>query len=203
MKIKLSLTTQIAAALALAIIAGVLLQGHPGFVNAYIKPFGIIFLNLLKFIVVPLVLFSIMAGILSMNDMSKLGKLGLRAVLYFAFTTVIAVSLGLVVSTLVRGWMPVIDLHFEGIGKEFDMPDITFMDQIINMFPDNILTPLSNMTMIQVIVIAIMFGIAIVHVAEKGEPVLWCSHRLASRWKAWLWLRASTASSTWVAPSCR
>ena len=170
MKIRLSLTTQIAAALVLAIIAGVLLQGHPGFVNEFIKPFGTIFLNLLKFIVVPLVLFSIMAGILSMNDMSKLGKLGLRAVLYFAFTTVIAVTLGLVVSTLAKGWIPAINLHIEKTGEEVTMPEVTFMDQIINMFPDNILTPLSSMAMIQVIITAILFGVAMVHVGEKGEP---------------------------------
>lgn len=170
MKIKLSLTTQIAAALVLAIIVGILLQGHPGFVNEFIKPFGTIFLNLLKFIVVPLVLFSIMAGILSMNDMSKLGKLGLRAVLYFACTTVVAVTLGLAVSTLIKGWIPAINLHIEKTGTEIGMPEVTFMDQIVNMFPDNILTPLSTMAMIQVIIIAIMFGVAMVHVAEKGEP---------------------------------
>lgn len=170
MKIKLSLTTQIAAALVLAIITGVLLQGHSSFANEFIKPFGTIFLNLLKFIVVPLVLFSIMSGILSMNDMSKLGKLGLRAILYFAFTTVIAVTLGLVVSTLVSGWIPSINLHIEKTGKELGIPEVSFMDQFVNMFPDNILTPLSTMAMIQVIVIAILFGVAIVHVAEKGNP---------------------------------
>lgn len=170
MKIKLSLTTQIAAALVLAVIVGVLLQGHPGFVNEFIKPIGTIFLNLLKFIVVPLVLFSIMAGILSMNDMSKLGKLGLRAVLYFAFTTVIAVTMGLVVSTLVKGWIPTINLHIEKTGEDLGLPEVSFMDQIVDMFPDNILTPFSSMSMIQVIVIAILFGVAMVHVAEKGEP---------------------------------
>lgn len=170
MKIRLSLTTQIAAALVLAILAGVLLQGHAGFVNEFIKPFGIIFLNLLKFIVVPLVLFSIMSGILSMNDMNKLGKMGLRALLYFAFTTVIAVTLGLVVSTLVKGWIPTIDLHVEKTGADLTLPEVTFMDQIVDMFPDNILTPLSTMAMIQVIVIAVLFGVAMVHVGEKGEP---------------------------------
>ena len=61
---RLSLTTQIAIALVLAVIAGLLLQGHPEIANDYIKPIGVIFLNLLKFIIVPLVLFSIMAGIL-------------------------------------------------------------------------------------------------------------------------------------------
>ncbi len=170
MKIKLSLTTQIAVALVLAVIAGILLQGHPGFVNEFIKPFGTIFLNLLKFIVAPLVLFSIMSGILSMNDMSKLGKLGLRALLYFAFTTVIAVTMGLVLSTLARGLIPAINLHIDKTGEELRMPEVTFMDQIVNMFPDNILTPLSTMEMIQVIVIAILFGVSMVHVAEKGEP---------------------------------
>ena len=94
---KISLTAQIGIALVLAVIAGILLGNHADFVNTYIKPFGIIFLNLLKFIVVPLVLFSIMAGILSMNDISKVGKLGLRALLYFMATTLFAVTLGLVV----------------------------------------------------------------------------------------------------------
>ena len=109
-KIRFSLTTQIVIALVLAIIAGVLLNDHADFVNHYIKPFGTIFLKLLKFIVVPLVLLSIIAGILSMNDMKKLGRLGLRAVLYFMFTTVLAVILGLGLSTLVRGWLPTIDM---------------------------------------------------------------------------------------------
>ena len=53
-------------------------------------------------------LFSIMAGILSMDDVSKVGKLGLRALLYFMFTTVIAVTLGLGLSTLVKGFLPLL-----------------------------------------------------------------------------------------------
>ena len=168
---KLSLTTQIALALVLAVIVGVLLQGHPDFVNDYIKPLGTIFLNLLKFIVVPLVLLSIISGILSMNDISKIGKLGLRAVLYFTFTTIIAVTLGLVVSTLMKGLLPLIDIPLDGSAEPVEMPDITFMEQIVNMFPDNIVHPFSNMTMIQVIVVAVLFGIAMVHVGKKGEPV--------------------------------
>ena len=97
---KLSLTTQIGIALLLAVVTGILLSDHADFVNGYIKPFGVIFLNLLKFIVVPLVLFSIMAGILSMNDIKKVGHLGLRALVYFMVTTLFAVTLGLVVPSL-------------------------------------------------------------------------------------------------------
>ena len=166
---KLSLTTQIAIALVLAVVAGILLQDYADFVNEYIKPLGNIFLNLLKFIVVPLVLFSIMAGILSMNDVSKVGRLGLRALLYFMFTTVIAVALGLVTSTLVKGFLPLIHVERDNSAAEIEIPDITIMDQIVNMFPENIMLPLTNMTMMQVIVIAIFFGVAMVHVGEAGE----------------------------------
>ena len=166
---KLSLTSQIAIALVLAVVAGILLRDYADFVNDYIKPLGNIFLNLLKFVVVPLVLFSIMAGILSMNDVSKVGKLGLRALLYFMFTTIIAVTLGLVLSTLAKGFLPLIHVDTSSSAPEIEIPDITIMEQIVNMFPDNIMVPLTNMTMIQVIVIAVFFGVAMVHAGEAGE----------------------------------
>ena len=166
---KISLTAQIGIALVLAVIAGILLGNHADFVNTYIKPIGVIFLNLLKFIVVPLVLFSIMAGILSMNDISKVGKLGLRALLYFMATTLFAVTLGLVVPTLLKDILPIIHISTDATAATVDTPHLSVMDQIVNMFPSNILAPVSSMAMMQVIVIALFFGIAMVHVGEKGE----------------------------------
>ena len=165
----LSLTTQIGIALLLAVLAGVLLRNQADFVNTYIKPIGIIFLNLLKFIVVPLVLFSIMAGILSMNDISKVGKLGLRALLYFMTTTLFAVTLGLVVPSLLRGILPTIRISTEAAVEVVEAPHLSVMDQLVEMFPNNILEPVSSMAMMQIIVIALFFGIAMVHVGEKGE----------------------------------
>lgn len=167
-KKKLSLTAQIGIALVLAVIAGVLLRNQAEFVNEYIKPIGLIFLNLLKFIVVPLVLFSIMAGILSMNDISKVGRLGLRTLIYFITTTLFAVTLGLVVPSLVKGFLPTIHISTEAIAEAVETPHLTMMDQIVAMFPDNLLTPINSMAMMQVIVIALFFGIAMVHVGEKG-----------------------------------
>ena len=86
-KKKLSLAMQIFIALVLAIVAGLLLGNHADFAKAYINPFGTIFLNLLKFIVVPIVLFSIMSGIISMSDIRKVGSIGLKTVLYYLCTT--------------------------------------------------------------------------------------------------------------------
>lgn len=165
---RLSLTTQILIALLLAVLAGVLLHNQADFVNSYIKPLGTIFLNLLKFIVVPLVLFSIMAGILSMNDIKKVGSLGLRTLLYFMVTTIFAVTLGLVVPTLLKGVLPLIHIN-QNAAATVEVPRLSVVDQIVEMFPSNLVEPLVSMRMMPIIVIALFFGIAMVHVGEKGE----------------------------------
>ena len=86
-KKKISLAMQIFIAMVLAIAAGLLLQGRADFANTFIKPFGTIFLNLVKFIVVPIVLFSIMCGIISMKDIRKVGSIGLKTVVFYLCTT--------------------------------------------------------------------------------------------------------------------
>ena len=165
---RLSLTTQILIALLLAVLAGVLMHNQADFVNSYIKPIGTIFLNLLKFIVVPLVLFSIMAGILSMNDIKKVGSLGLRTLLYFMVTTIFAVMLGLVVPTLLKDVLPLIHIN-QNAAATVEVPRLSVVDQIVEMFPSNLVEPLVSMRMMPIIVIALFFGIAMVHVGEKGE----------------------------------
>lgn len=167
--LKLSLTIQILIALVLACIAGYAMQNHVEFTEAYVKPFGTIFLNLLKFVVVPLVMFSIISGIMEMQDVKKVGRLGIRALAYFMFTTIIAVTLGLTVSTLIKGKFPVIALNADPNAAE--VVKVTLIDQIVNFFPKNILEPIYTMSMMQVIVIAILFGVAIVHVGEKGKAL--------------------------------
>ena len=167
--LKLSLTIQILIALVLACIAGYAMQNHVEFAEAYIKPFGTIFLNLLKFVVVPLVMFSIISGIMEMQDVKKVGRLGIRALAYFMFTTIRAVTLGLTVSTLMKGYFPIIELNADPNATE--VVKVTLIDQIVNFFPKNILEPIYTMSMMQVIVIAILFGVAIVHVGEKGKAL--------------------------------
>ena len=163
---KLSINSQIMLALVLAVVVGYLLQDHTTLAEAYIRPLGTIFLNLLKFIVVPLVILSIASGILSMEDVRKVGKLGLSSLLYFMTTTVFAVTLGLLVPTLAKGWFPHIDIP---AAEPQEVPHVTFMDQLVGIFPRNILEPILTNQMMQVIVIAVFFGVAIVHVGEKGK----------------------------------
>ena len=91
-KVKSNLALQIFIALVLAIIAGLLLSSQAAFANSYIKPFGTIFLNLLKFVVVPIVLFSIASGVISMQDVRKVGSVGGKTVVYYMCTPMINTS---------------------------------------------------------------------------------------------------------------
>ena len=165
-KKKMSLAMQIFIALVLAIIAGLLMQNYTDFAESYIKPFGTIFLNLIKFIVVPIVLFSIMCGIISMSDIKKVGSIGLKTVVFYLCTTAFAVTIGLVGGNLFRGLFPVVattDLSYEAAEAT------SFMDTLVNIFPSNFISPMAEANMLQVIVIAILLGGGILTAGEKGK----------------------------------
>ena len=158
-KKKMSLAMQIFIALVLAIAAGLLLQKHAQFAETYIKPFGTIFLNLLKFIVVPIVLFSIMCGIISMRDIKKVGAIGLKTVVYYMCTTAFAITIGLIGGNLFKKMFPVIattDLSYQ-VGEKTSL-----MDTIVNIFPSNFISPMAEANMLQVIVMALLIGFAII-----------------------------------------
>ena len=163
-KKKMSLAMQIFIALVLAIAAGLLLQKHAQFAETYIKPFGTIFLNLLKFIVVPIVLFSIMCGIISMRDIKKVGAIGLKTVVYYMCTTAFAITIGLIGGNLFKKMFPVIattDLSYQ-VGEKTSL-----MDTIVNILPSNFISPMAEANMLQVIVMALLIGFAIILVGEE------------------------------------
>ena len=96
MKKKNNLPMRILLALVAGIVVGLVcyFAGLAAFTAAYLKPFGDIFVNLLKFIVVPVVLLSMIDGILSMGDMKQVGSVGVKTVAYFLCTTAIACVIG-------------------------------------------------------------------------------------------------------------
>lgn len=165
----MSLAMQIFVATLLAIFAGVLLQSQADFANNFIKPFGTIFLNLVKFIVVPIVLFSIMCGIISMSDIRKVGVIGLKTVVFYLCTTAFAVTIGLIGGNLFKSMFPVVattDLTYEASAST------SFMDTLVNIFPSNFFKPLAEGNMLQVIVMAILMGFSIILVGEKNVRVV-------------------------------
>ena len=150
---KLSLAAQIFIALALGIAVGLALLKRPDVATAYIKPFGTIFLNMIKWVVTPLVFFSIMSGVISMRDIKKVGSIGLKTVVYYLCTTALAITIGLILANVFKGIFPVLqttDLAFEA------SEPVTFMDTLVGMFPSNFVKPFVEANMLQIIVASLI-----------------------------------------------
>ena len=166
-KKKLSLTVKITISLVLGVIAGLLLQGRSDIAVTYIKPFGTIYLNLIKMVVVPVVLLSIMQGIISLQDVRKVGSIGVKTVAFYMCTTALAVTLGLLFANILNvggGYV----IATEGLVYEAKEAP-SFIETIVNIFPSNFFQPMASANMLQVIVIAILFGFGIILAGEKGK----------------------------------
>ena len=164
---KLALSTQIFIALILAIGAGIALTGNPEFAKTYIKPFGTIFLNLIKWIVCPLVFFSIMAGVVSMRDIKKVGVVGGSTVLYYLCTTAFAVAIGMLFANLLKGIFPV--LSTAELSYEPAATSVNFMDTLVGIFPSNFIKPFVDANMLQIIVSALFIGFALILIGHRFD----------------------------------
>ena len=172
MKKTWTLPMQILLALVLGIAAGLVcgLAGLGDFTANYLKPFGDIFVNLLKFIVVPVVLFSMIGGILSMDDMKKVGAAGVRTVAYFLCSTAVACVIGLALASLFdsAGLFP--NLAGDAPSAEYEAAEYGgFLSTLVSIFPTNMWQSFSSANMLQVIVIALLFGGSIMAAGEKAR----------------------------------
>lgn len=144
---------------------------------------GLLFLALIKMVVVPLVFCSLLVGVASLGDFRKLGRLGLRTLLFFFATTAVALGIGLSLANLIRPgeWMSAADraLLLESyaggaastVGAAADAPSLG--EQLIAIIPTNPLAALATGNMLQVIFFAVMFGVALTLVApDRAKRVV-------------------------------
>ncbi len=171
-KRKLNLPAWIIIGMLAGIAVGLIFLKIGGtFTTDYLKPFGTIYINLLKFMVVPVVLFSIMCGVISLNDLKKVGSVGIKTFIYYICTTALAVVIGLVVVNCFKGFFPVLDSSVTS-GLKYEATEAPkIMDVIVNIFPDNLLKPMVDTNMLPVIVIAIFFGAGVLAAGEKGKMI--------------------------------
>ncbi len=168
---KLSLGVKIFIAMILGIVVGIIAYqlGWASYTTTYLKPVGTIYINLLKFIVVPVVLFSIVTGVVALKDLRRVGSIGGKTFVYYICTTAIAIIIGLFFANVFKnlGWFPKLettDLVYEA--KSSDLSKV-----IVNIFPSNILSPLVNADMLPLIVIALFLGAGILSAGEAGQRV--------------------------------
>lgn len=150
--------------LVLGIIAGLVL----GEKAAYLKPIGDIFIRCLRVIVVPLILSTLITGVVSTGDIRNLGKLGIRTFVYFMATTTVAVTVGLVVANFMQ---PGTGLSLGEIASISRPETMGPMEMIVNMFPINPMESLAKGRVLQIIVFALLFGAGLSMTGEAGEPV--------------------------------
>ena len=153
------------------ILVGLLFLKNPEFTTDYLKPIGTIYINLLKFLVVPVVLFSITDGVISLKDLKRVGSVGLKTFLYYMCTTALAVVIGLVIVNLFKGFFPALPSADLGALEYTAKESPSVMQVIVNIFPDNLVKPMVNADMLPVIVIAIFFGAGILASGEKGAKI--------------------------------
>ncbi len=150
------------------------------FISDWVKPFGTIFINLLKLIAIPLILVSLISGVSNLKDISKLSRIGGKTLSLYLITTVIAIVVGLVaVNTIKPGNFLSKEKQVELSEKYARDANLKVTDAkklkesgplqvIVDIVPDNIFSAVSsNRNMLQVIFFAILFGIALIMIPEE------------------------------------
>ncbi|AAY61947.1 dicarboxylate/amino acid:cation symporter [Rickettsia felis] len=161
----MKLWQKVTLGLILGIIFGIYL---PQYVN-YIKPIGDIFLRLIKMIITPLIFFSLVSGITSMNDTSALGRVGMKAVAAFLGTTFFATVFGLSVALVLK---PGVGIHIDFTSSgTTSRTSFNIIDFFVNIVPDNAVGAFANGDVLQVVFFAIFVGITLNKMKSVGEPV--------------------------------
>jgi Na+/H+-dicarboxylate symporter len=159
-----SLVWQIVIAFILAVIVGAIFGERA----AIVQPLGDLFLRLIKFIIVPLILSTIIVGVTSAGNIKKLGRLGGKTIGYYLFTTLIAITIGLLAGFLFSPGKG-LNVSPEGSVKPTETEGV--IQTLLNIIPTNPLAALSDGSILQIIFFAIFLGIGIIAVGKKAEPV--------------------------------
>nr|WP_199175238.1 cation:dicarboxylase symporter family transporter [Sporosarcina sp. P7] len=174
---KLSLAYQILIGLVLGIAVGAIFYGNPS-VERYLQPIGTMFINMIKMIVVPIIISTLVIGVAGTGDIKKLGKLGGKTLLYFEIVTTIAIIVGLMSANIFKPG--------EGIDmSSLEKGDISqyvqtteevqnggFMDVLVGIVPSNIVDSMANGDMLPIIFFSVLFGLGVAAIGERGKPVL-------------------------------
>jgi len=185
---KLALHWKIVIGMVLGLVFGFVMQNleMKGIVVDWVKPFGTIFINLLKMIAVPLIVVSLIVGLSDLKDITKLSKLGGRTVALYLFTTVTAVSIGLVLANVIKPGKFINEESRQSLLQNFagdaaqkiqlaeKAKSSGPLQPLVDVVPDNFFLAMTdNASMLQVILFVILLGIGLILIEEeKAKPVV-------------------------------
>lgn len=184
---KIAVHWKIFIGLFLGLVAGIIFKEYnqKQFVIDWIRPFGIIFLNLLKMIAVPLIIVSLITGLSDLKDISKLSKLGVRTISFYFFTTIFSVTLGLLLANIIQPGSFINKTSRNTLLGKFAQnakikiqiadqeKEKSYLQPLVDIVPENIFQSMTNNeSMLQVILFSILIGVGIICIDEKKSKPL-------------------------------
>ena len=167
-KPKLSLAWQMMIGLALGVVVGAFVDS--AFAQTYLQPLGQLFIRLIRMVVVPLVIATIIAGCAGIADTSKLGRVAGKVLLVYAITTALSVLFGILFANWIRPGIG-LDLSTDSlVAKAVTAPSLT--TTLLEIVPINPMEAMSKGSMLQIIFFAVIFGFGLSALGERGKPVL-------------------------------
>ena len=175
---KIGLTTKIFIALIAGAIFGIILcylvpSGHVRddiIVEGILYVIGQGFIRLMKMLVVPLVFCSLVCGSMAIGDTKKLGTVGVRTLIFYLFTTALAITVALTVGNIID---PGIGLDMSAIKTNAadvaQMEATSLTDTLLNIIPDNPVNSLASGSMLQIIVFALIIGVILAKLGDRAE----------------------------------
>lgn len=176
-KFKISLAAQILIGLVLGVIVGAVFFGNET-AQSYLQPLGDIFLNLIKMIVVPIIISTLIVGVAGTGDMKQLGRLGGKTLIYFEVITTVAIVVGLLAANLFQPGAGIdmnaleksdISSYVETTEAEEDKSKIQI---IVDIVPKNIVNAMAEGDMLAIIFFSVIFGLGVAAIGDRGKPVL-------------------------------
>ncbi|MFJ8072194.1 cation:dicarboxylate symporter family transporter [Peribacillus sp. NPDC096447] len=175
-KFKLSLASQIFIGLILGIIVGAIFYGSETAQN-FLQPFGDIFLRMIKMIVVPIIVSSLIVAVAGVGDLKAVGKLGAKSLSYFVVVTMIAIVIGLISANIIQpgAGVNMNNLEQTDISTYVDTAETkqheSFVDTLVHIVPSNPVKAMVEGDMLAIIFFSVLFGLSIAAIGEKGKPV--------------------------------
>ena len=170
---RISLTHQIFIGLAIGIAIGAVINNVNPEWSAYARPFSQLFLRMIKMIIAPLIFATLVAGIAGAGHVKAVGRMGLRAIIYFEIVTTIALVIGLVAVNITRPGDGVV-LPAAGAADVSGRAQ-TWDQVLLHVVPESVIDAMARGDVLQIVVFSIIFAIALGMLGERGRPVVaWC-----------------------------
>ncbi|KAF5296766.1 hypothetical protein FQR65_LT19793 [Abscondita terminalis] len=160
-----------------AIVLGILLGHFWPDIGASLKPLGDAFIKLVKMIIAPVIFLTVVTGISGMKHMGTVGRVTGKAMLYFITFSTLALIVGMIVANIIQ---PGHGLNIDPTTLKSDKVaeyaekahDASIVDFLMNILPTTILSPLTSGDILQVLFVAVLFGLSLAAVGEKGQPIV-------------------------------